>query len=81
MSQNYVPPSDAQVAQMSNDFDIVADDNDWRNPIDAVVFNPQVDAIVAAVVFYTGCVADVVPVDDFSSRIQADGYRNGPCGP
>ena len=81
MSQNYAPPSEAQVARMSAAFDAISDPADWRNPIDAVVENDVVELTVEAVIFYTACVPQVDPVDDDHSRIQAVGYRAGPAGP
>ena len=65
-------------------FRLVADKNDWRAPIDAVVhadlaeFDGEV--IARAVQFFTGTDAAVVETDA-GLHVRAIGYRAGPCGP
>jgi hypothetical protein len=54
---------------------------DWRGPIDAVVFEVDQEACVAAVAYFTGCNAAVADAGPLRVRITAAGYRNGPCGP
>jgi len=66
-------------------FDVVADKEDWRAPIDAVV-DPSTceydaDVIAHAIAFFTGTIAEFFaqPCGEYS--VRAIGYRGGPAGP
>ncbi len=65
-------------------FDIVADKDDWRAPIDAFINPDETDAVFAAILFFTGTTTDVSHdtfLKDGKIRIRSVGYRAGPCGP
>lgn len=64
-------------------FDRVANSNDWRAPIDAVVVvldDAELEDIRDAVEFFTATQATITLVDGRTYRVQADGYRRGPAG-
>lgn len=69
-------------------FNLVADRNDWRAKVDAVVpfrkfveLATTVEEVEAAIVHFTGTVARSWIVGDTGVQFRAVGYRAGPCGP
>lgn len=70
-------------------FDMVANPDDWRAPIDAHVTTTDIrdgSTIKAAVAFFTGTEATIrlesdVDQETFELHVTALGYRMGPCGP
>lgn len=75
-------------AALSAAFDLVADPDDWKAPIDAVVTLPHVMdglEVKKAVQFFTATEATISVVGlasetDITVRVQAPGYRMGPAG-
>lgn len=62
-------------AQLSAAFDLVADKECWKLPIQAVVpADADQDLIRAAVVYYTGGVAHFMPQEDGTWLVISDGY-------
>jgi len=61
-------------------FDKVANPNDWRAPINAVIHKRDLNRVVAAIEFYT---ATETKTNDLGNYVQvmSVGYRNGPAGP
>lgn len=63
-------------------FDLVADQKNWKNPIDAVIRTPAGSEDKAlftlilsrAVTFYVGCVPMITPEGPDHIRVQAKGY-------
>lgn len=75
------------VAELHKAFDIVADPNDWRGPIDAIVPAAEVAISVQAIGFYTGAGVRTNRADAPAGceggefwRLQSVGYREGPAG-
>jgi hypothetical protein len=69
------------VADLRTVFDAVCDPNDWKGPLTAVCTGEMVMATVAAIEFYCGCTVRVnLNSEKMLYVVQADGYRNGPCG-
>ena len=65
-------------------FDMVADADDWRGPIDAWVSQENLCAVLQAVEFFTATQAKVTEVDhgilgEIKVRVEAIGYRAGPA--
>ena len=63
-------------------FNKVADPNDWRGPIDAVVAAGEVPIVDAAIAFFTATQTFLTPTDKSRKhfRVQSVGYRVGPAG-
>ena len=67
--------SSEQVIAMSEAFDLVKDEKNWKMPIDAVVpADADIALIEDAVVFYAGCLPDVTEQPDGTFRVTAPGY-------
>lgn len=72
-------------------FDRVADPDDWRAPINAIVPEEELPVTLAAIEFFTATKGkaepskwEVVPPEGEVKkcvRVTAAGYRNGPAGP
>lgn len=63
-------------------FDLVADPDDWRNSIDAVIDVNDFCDIDDAVIFYTSTELELVEhLPNGKCRVTAVGYRSGPAGP
>lgn len=61
-------------------FDLVADKNDWKAPIRAIVpASADICLIREAIIFYTATVPKFKVVND-GYLVIADGYRAGPAG-
>ena len=68
--------------QLQACFDSICNKSDWREPIDAVVPHDDKMLVATAISYFTGTPANFTHVPNTDSwRVQADGYRNGPCGP
>lgn len=80
----YAPGHKVKKSALSASFDWVADKNDWRAPIDAVIdpSDDRLQFLLIAVRFFTGTELKFHGVGEPGKvRVTADGYRNGPCGP
>jgi hypothetical protein len=68
--------------EMEKYFNMVANPNDWRAPIDAVIAMGKFMKCKAAVEFFTSTELIIVYESKGGKvRVQATGYRNGPAGP
>lgn len=54
---------------------------DWRAPIKAVCEESERDLVAEAITFFTATEARFSPAENGTLWVNADGYRNGPCGP
>ena len=61
-------------------FRLVANQDDWRAPIDTVVPADKLVAVIKAICFYTGTETTVI-VEKDRFRVKSVGYRMGPAGP
>ena len=73
-------------------FEAVQNESDWRAPIDATIKVVNQELTREAVIWFTGCVPVITPVERYDAssgtyrsdvwvRVTAAGYRQGPCGP
>lgn len=82
IEENVVANRDAHQKRMHEAFDKVANPNDWRASIDAVVETDNPAEIEEAIIHFTGDVPTVTREDcGCHFRFWSVGYRNGPCGP
>lgn len=66
--------------ELQEAFDLVKDEEHWKNPIDRVVDESQIRILRAAIPWMTGTEAIFLPVDEPGKiRVKADGYYLGPC--
>lgn len=68
--------------QLREAFQLVQDNEDWKNPINKRVALPKhisVEDVLQAITHFTGTVGDFMPCGD-EYIFVADGYRMGPCG-
>ena len=73
-------------ARLEAAFNMVADPNDWRAPIDAYVpKDTDLVLLEEAIVFYTATTPTFTVAlgkdQVMRIRVRADGYRAGPAGP
>lgn len=61
-------------------FEAVQNPNDWKAPIKASIGKGSLAVTTTAVGFFTGTTLRVVGFDANGLRVEADGYRAGPCG-
>ncbi len=62
-------------------FDSIADADDWKNPIAAIMPGEYVSIAVASIVFYTATVPKIsLDVKTMKYLVTSDGYRAGPAG-
>lgn len=66
-------------AELGEAFEKIADPNDWRTAIDAVVPTSTVSLYRAAVNYFTGATLHDVCLGDGNSRIVAEGSIPGPA--
>ncbi|GEM_PF-2845850 len=72
------------IANMRKAFDLLADPDDWRAPIDAWIDHRAYGLAAAAVEFFTCTELQIIGgPQPLTGRIlvHADGYRMGPAGP
>lgn len=62
-------------------FNLVADPNDWKAPIDAWVEHYKYDLVAEAIEYFTATEPRLGGLQNGWKRIIATGYRNGPAGP
>jgi hypothetical protein len=62
-------------------FRLVADPDDWKKPIDAIVPANRLTDVVKAIQFYTATETTVSVLADGQFRVKSIGYRMGPAGP
>jgi hypothetical protein len=68
--------------QIKAAFDLVADPDHWKNPIDAIIDRGQQEVVAVAISWYTATPAEFEETDDPDKvRVIAEGYFNGPAGP
>lgn len=74
-------------ARLTKAFDLVCDHGDWKRPIDALVFDMDLDAVGLtvedvreAVIHFTATVPVVRHPSFACWRFTAIGYRAGPAG-
>lgn len=68
--------------ELMDAFSAVEEPGDWKAPIDQVVPEDfDLDAIAAAVEFFTATEATFTDAGGRRVRVEADGYRMGPAGP
>ncbi len=66
--------------EIARAFNLVKDQDDWKNPIDKIVPQDKRDILTYAVPYFTGTTAEFEPVDDPDElRCKAPGYYAGPC--
>ncbi len=77
----YAPGLTVKKSVLSKAFDEVADPNDWKGPISALIAfdNPHLQFVLIAVEFFTATEATAKAEGD-KLRITAKGYRMGPAG-
>lgn len=70
-------------AELHQAFNLVADPDDWRAPINALVGPGELEAAITAIEFFTATIptVEVVSVPERVYRVRSVGYRNGPAGP
>ena len=69
------------IEQLKAAFDAMANPDDWKAPISALVKGEAVLLCVAAIEFYTGTDAQVaLDVSTMTYAIESMGYRAGPAG-
>ena len=69
-------------------FEKVADPNDWKGPIEAIIRGEEIPLVAAAIEFFTATPATVAVGNMNLSEglgfipyvVTADGYRAGPAG-
>lgn len=74
--------------ELSDAFNMVKDDEHWKNPISKTLHNVSFEQLVVvkkAVQFYTATEAKVqlfkiTGPETVNARVSADGYRVGPAG-
>lgn len=71
-----------RVSELRAAFEAVAPKDDWKGPIDAVINTSMFAVTRVAVRFFTATELYAVNPGSRSVevRVQADGYRAGPCG-
>lgn len=71
-----------KVSELRAAFDAVAPKDDWKGPIDAVINTSMFEVTRVAVRFFTATELYAVnpSARSVQVRVQADGYRAGPCG-
>lgn len=67
--------------RLSDCFDAVANPDDWRAPIDAIVEAVDLNDTIQAVIHYTASTPIIVDDGPGKYRLYAQGYRAGPAGP
>lgn len=67
--------------QLEDAFDFVANRDDWRGPINAVIPAEKQEVTAEAILFYTATTAKFSPYAKDLLRCESIGYRNGPAGP
>lgn len=58
-------------------FDKVKNKDNWKDPIDSIVTvesSDELNAIIDAVSYFTGSVADVIKIKENTFHVLADGY-------
>lgn len=66
--------------ELQKAFLAVANDENWKNPIDRIVDESQVEILTAAIPWMTGTEATFLPANEPGKiRVKADGYYLGPC--
>lgn len=66
--------------QLSEAFDVVKDQDRWKNPIDAIVPRTMIAVLEKAIPWFTGTPADFEETQDPDKvRVTAPGYYAGPC--
>lgn len=72
-------------AALRGAFDLVADPNDWKAPISALIPAEVAPIVCSAIRFFTATEPTTRPADDIAFKggvwVEAVGYRNGPAGP
>ena len=68
-------------------FELVENPTHWKDPIDAVVSEEDLDGVLYAITFFTGTIPNFEPfkygngrVSPNKFRVTSEGYRLGPCG-
>jgi hypothetical protein len=81
MTANTYNPHNVYHEEMVEAFDLVADPDDWKAPVDGFIDEVDLVAVAAAVTYFTATVARATP-GPIPGRyhITADGYRAGPAG-
>ena len=64
--------------ELSMAFDLVKDEEHWKNPIDAHIDPKYVDACCAAIEYFTSTTADFVETETGKVHIVAGGYWSVP---
>lgn len=63
-------------------FALVADPDDWRKPIDAIIPTDRLTDVIKAIHYFTAVTEATVTVQpDGRFRVKSIGYRMGPAGP
>lgn len=62
--------------ELSCAFNLVADKEHWKNPIDATIPDEDVKITSYAIMHIAGCAASITPLGDGNSQIKAVGYFN-----
>jgi len=64
-------------------FSMVAEPDDWRKPIDAVIKDEDLGVVREAVEYFTATTVSASPCMGTvgHTHVRATGYRNGPAGP
>jgi len=73
----FSPVTDERQAELHEAFNLVADPENWKNPIDAEIDPRQVADVVEAIHFFTGSIAVVEIIQDTTReavRVTAEGY-------
>lgn len=77
-------PNDPLQDQHGLWFDKVADPDDWRNPIEAIILASEYKEVNDAVVFFTGTSLAIKKQFMHGNKkyfhVSSEGYRLGPCG-
>lgn len=70
--------SNEYVERMREAFRLVQDRDNWKMPVDAVIPDtPGIRELVSdAVIFFAGCLPEIIPLPDGKIRVTAIGYYN-----
>ena len=60
--------------EMDVAFSYVQDSEHWKNPLTALIPNEMLDVVEQAVIYFTGSVVFVTPLDEHCSMVEAAGY-------
>lgn len=61
-------------AELHRAFDMVKNRTNWKEPINAVIAESDLDIVTEAVIYFTGCLIDVWPYKEGRVRVTAAGY-------